>query len=241
MRRKNISLLIALTLPSLALSLSTEAKATETQRDKPAAQVTTTTSSRPQQEKPKQSPPTSYTVRSGDTLSAIADKQDQRYSDLLGRNRQFWANPDLIHPGNKVRLTGKVHTPPAPRSASAAESQPLQKSYPTKKRSAPSRSSSPAPATGSPKAYAQSVLGPAQYSCLNSLFNRESGWNVYATNPSSGAYGIPQALPGHKMASAGSDWRTNGVTQVKWGISYANNRYGSACGAWNHFLRNNWY
>ena len=63
---------------------------------------------------------------------------------------------------------------------------------------------------------------------------RESGWNVYADNPSSSAYGIPQALPGSKMASAGADWATNPVTQIRWGLGYIQDRYGSPCGAWGH-------
>ena len=94
---------------------------------------------------------------------------------------------------------------------------------------------------GSPRAYARSVLDASQFACLDSLWNRESGWSVHASNPSSGAYGIPQALPGSKMASAGSDWRTNGVTQVKWGLSYIRSVYGTPCGAWAHSQSNGWY
>lgn len=103
-----------------------------------------------------------------------------------------------------------------------------------------SRSTNRATAS-SPRGYARSALSAGQFSCLNALAIRESGWNVYATNPSSGAYGIPQALPGSKMASAGSDWRTNGVTQVKWMISYVNARYGSPCGAWGFWQSHHWY
>jgi hypothetical protein len=80
-----------------------------------------------------------------------------------------------------------------------------------------------------------------QMSCLDSLWTKESGWNHLAQNPSSGAYGIPQALPGDKMATFGDDWRTNPATQIKWGLSYIDNRYGTPCGAWNFFLNNNWY
>lgn len=80
-----------------------------------------------------------------------------------------------------------------------------------------------------------------QYSCLVALWNRESHWNVYAHNPSSGAYGIPQALPGSKMASAGEDWATNPETQILWGIGYIAARYGTPCGAWEHSERMNWY
>ena len=80
-----------------------------------------------------------------------------------------------------------------------------------------------------------------QFSCLDSLYTRESNWNVYADNPTSSAYGIPQALPGSKMASAGSDWATNPVTQIRWGLGYIEDRYGSPCGAWGHSQSNGWY
>lgn len=80
-----------------------------------------------------------------------------------------------------------------------------------------------------------------QFSCLVNLWNYESGWRWNATNRSSGAYGIPQALPASKMASVGSDWRTNAKTQIKWGLNYIKGRYGSPCGAWSHFKSYNWY
>jgi hypothetical protein len=72
-----------------------------------------------------------------------------------------------------------------------------------------------------------------QFGCLDSLWTRESGWNVHADNPSSSAYGIPQALPGSKMSSEGADWATNPVTQIRWGLGYIQDRYGSPCGAWS--------
>ncbi|WP_245154781.1 lytic transglycosylase domain-containing protein [Nocardioides sp. 1609] len=80
-----------------------------------------------------------------------------------------------------------------------------------------------------------------QFGCLDSLYTRESGWNVYADNPSSSAYGIPQSLPGSKMASAGADWATNPVTQIRWGLGYIEDRYGSPCGAWAHSESHGWY
>ncbi|WP_308194539.1 MULTISPECIES: hypothetical protein [unclassified Microbacterium] len=83
--------------------------------------------------------------------------------------------------------------------------------------------------------------GDDQFSCLVSLWNKESGWNYRASNPSSGAYGIPQALPGSKMGSAGSDWQTNPATQIAWGLGYIDGRYGSPCGAWGHSQSNGWY
>ena len=89
------------------------------------------------------------------------------------------------------------------------------------------------------KAYAASRLpsygwGSDQFRCLDLLWTRESGWRADAYNGSSGAYGIPQSLPGSKMASAGADWRTNAATQINWGLGYIDARYGSPCGAWAH-------
>ncbi|MDR1393857.1 MAG: ubiquitin-like domain-containing protein [Bifidobacteriaceae bacterium] len=83
--------------------------------------------------------------------------------------------------------------------------------------------------------------GDDQFACLLPLWQRESGWRVNAQNRSSGAYGIPQALPGSKMASAGADWRTNPATQIKWGLGYISGRYKTPCGAWSAFLQKGWY
>ena len=80
-----------------------------------------------------------------------------------------------------------------------------------------------------------------QWTCLLNLWNRESGWVYDATNTASGAYGIPQALPGSKMASAGADWQTNPATQIKWGLGYISSIYGTPCGAWDHELSTGFY
>ncbi|WP_422771742.1 lytic transglycosylase domain-containing protein [Plantactinospora sp. WMMC1484] len=77
--------------------------------------------------------------------------------------------------------------------------------------------------------------------CLDKLFTKESGWNHKAENRSTGAYGIPQALPGSKMASAGSDWKTSPATQIKWGLSYIKGRYDTPCGAWTYFQNEGFY
>lgn len=100
--------------------------------------------------------------------------------------------------------------------------------------------------TGDPRGIAQAMLADYgwsadQFSCLDSLWQRESNWNHLAQNPSSGAYGIPQALPGSKMASHGADWQTNPRTQISWGLAYIEGRYGTPCGAWNSFLAKGWY
>lgn len=83
--------------------------------------------------------------------------------------------------------------------------------------------------------------GDDQFGCLVSLWDRESGWNYQSYNSSSGAAGIPQALPGSKMASAGADWQTNPATQIAWGLGYIAGRYGNPCGAWAHSESNGWY
>ena len=78
------------------------------------------------------------------------------------------------------------------------------------------------------------------FGCLKDIWNRESGWRYDAENPS-GAYGIPQALPGSKMSSAGADWQTNPATQIKWGLGYIQQVYGSPCAAWSHEQSTGWY
>ena len=83
--------------------------------------------------------------------------------------------------------------------------------------------------------------GEVQYSCLETLWFRESNWNHKATNSTTGAYGIPQSLPGRKMAKFGADWKTNPATQIQWGANYIDKRYGSPCEALDYFHAHNWY
>ncbi|WP_369778892.1 transglycosylase SLT domain-containing protein [Streptomyces sp. R33] len=87
----------------------------------------------------------------------------------------------------------------------------------------------------------QMIKDPAQFAAFDKIISHESGWDHTATNASSGAYGLAQALPGSKMASAGADWKTNPATQIKWGLDYMNSRYGSPVGAWNFWQANHWY
>ncbi|WP_242900954.1 lytic transglycosylase domain-containing protein [Actinomadura terrae] len=105
----------------------------------------------------------------------------------------------------------------------------------------------PVPA-GEAQAIARGMMGSfgsaftksGQFGCLVNLWNKESHWNTHAANPS-GAYGIPQALPGSKMSSAGSDWQNSARTQIKWGLGYIKGRYGSPCAAWSHSQSVGWY
>ncbi len=100
--------------------------------------------------------------------------------------------------------------------------------------------------TADPRTLAKALMptfgmSPSQFGCLDNIWSQESGWNVHADNPSSSAYGIPQSLPGSKMASAGPDWANNAETQIRWGLGYIKARYGSPCAAWSYKQGAGWY
>jgi len=134
-------------------------------------------------------------------------------------------------------------------AAKAAAQQAAQQQAPqqqaTQQQTAAQQPATSAP-SGSPQQIAEQMLSQfgwssGQFSCLQPLWALESGWNIYASNPSSGAYGIPQALPGSKMASAGPDWQSNAATQIRWGLTYIQGTYGSPCAAWSHEQADGWY
>jgi hypothetical protein len=138
------------------------------------------------------------------------------------------------------RRAAKLAAQRAARAAAAATPSPATSPAP-----AGTAGSAPRP-SGNPQKIAEGMLSSygwssSDFGCLVSLWNLESGWNVYATNPSSGAYGIPQALPGSKMASAGPDWQSDAATQIRWGLGYIKSLYGSPCGAWSHEQADGWY
>ena len=144
---------------------------------------------------------------------------------------------------------GKARKEAAQRAAErAAQQQAASSSSSTSSSSSsqPAAASVSASGGNSPsaaRAYARSAMasrygwGGDQFTCLNNLWNRESGWRVNAANPS-GAYGIPQALPGSKM---GSGWQSSATVQVNWGLGYIKSRYGTPCGAWGHSQSTGWY
>jgi hypothetical protein len=128
------------------------------------------------------------------------------------------------------------------QSSAVPAAQPVTAAQPSP---SPSPTSAPPAASGSPQQIAEAMLGSfgwssSQFSCLDPLWAQESGWSVTAANPD-GAYGIPQALPGSKMASAGPDWQTDAATQIRWGLEYIQATYGSPCGAWAHEQATGWY
>ncbi|MFH0174668.1 transglycosylase SLT domain-containing protein [Streptomyces cacaoi] len=91
------------------------------------------------------------------------------------------------------------------------------------------------------QAMAAQMVPSGQFQCFSNIVDHESSWNYHAVNASSGAYGLFQALPAGKYASAGSDWQTNPATQIKWGLNYMDSRYGSPCEAWSFWQANHWY
>jgi hypothetical protein len=142
---------------------------------------------------------------------------------------------DVTTPAPVVQAPQPAPSPAAPAPAQAPAPAPQQ----------PAVAVPPATPSGTAQQIAMSMLASygwssSEFSCLEPLWQRESGWNVYAGNPD-GAYGIPQALPGSKMASAGADWQTDAATQIRWGLSYIQSRYGSPCAAWAHSEATGWY
>lgn len=143
----------------------------------------------------------------------------------------------------KAAATKKAAAVAAQRKAASAAAAKARKAAAA--RSARSSVRSIAPFTGSNRTLGRQMAAARgwtgdQWVCLNNLWTKESGWRHKAAS-TSGAYGIPQALPGTKMASAGSDWKTNPATQIKWGLNYIDNRYGTPCSAWRHFQAKRWY
>jgi hypothetical protein len=142
----------------------------------------------------------------------------------------------------KKRAPAPHRAAPAPAPAAPAPAPAVTKA--AQAAPAPVVTTAPAPSAYSGlSAYqiAERIVPSGQFGCFDWIVSRESGWSVTATNPSSGAYGLGQALPGSKMASAGSDWQTNPVTQIKWTLGYMDGRYGSPCGAEAFWQNNGWY
>lgn len=180
-----------------------------------------------------------YKVQGGDTLSGIAFDNDMAsWQPLAAANVDQVKNPDLIYIGQTLRVPSAALAPVIKRSAHAktVHISPLVKENKTFK---------PNYVAGDARSTARQLLSSrgwsGQWGCLNSLINRESGWQVHATNSGSGAYGIPQSLPGSKMATMGSDWRDSATTQLRWMMDYITARYGSPCGAWAHSQATGWY
>lgn len=173
-------------------------------------------------------------VQPGNTLDGLAEEYGLTWQEIYCANEQvIGPDPNLIIPGEKLYLeSAQCNT--VQQATAAAPSNPVQQ---------------PEDITGTPQQIAWQLLAsygndaPEQYSCLNSIIMSESSWNVNAQNPDSGAYGIPQALPGYKMAGPwGSDWQNSAYVQLYWMIKiYIPDVYGTPCAAWAFHLANGYY
>ncbi|KAF2414058.1 16S rRNA pseudouridylate synthase [Microbacterium sp. B35-04] len=202
-----------------------------------------------------QSLPAMYSTDFADAVTTLTASVGEQTQGLRGRLDAAVALKAQQEAEEKARKEAEAAAAAAAAEAAAAEA--AEAAAAAKKSSSSSGSSAPRPvyATGgavggtSPadaQATARAMLGnygwgDDQFGCLVSLWNKESGWNYQAYNRSSGAYGIPQALPGSKMGSAGADWQTNPATQIAWGLGYISGRYGTPCGAWGHSQSTGWY
>ncbi|AWB95305.1 hypothetical protein DCE93_06230 [Agromyces badenianii] len=142
-----------------------------------------------------------------------------------------------------VDLTKQTRAETARAEAAAAEFDRVQAEQAAAAAAALAQANTPDGARATARALAESKYGwgESQFQCLDRLWQKESGWSYTAYNASSGATGIPQSLPGSKMASAGADWQSNAATQISWGLDYIARGYGAPCTAWSHSQSVNWY
>ncbi len=197
---------------------------------------------------------------SGAAFSAIATRSGQTAAERgtqqsYQASRRFRVIADLqavatMLPPQQAAAHQAAAAQAAKRQAQAeliAKRETARKAAPAQQRSGQPPAAGSAPtAAGTPQSIARVMLGSfgwsaSQVSCLEPLWAGESGWSVTASNPSTGAYGIPQAMPASKMASAGPNWQTSAATQIRWGLGYIKSTYGSPCAAWSHEEADGWY
>lgn len=200
------------------------------------------------------------TVADRSAHAATAGKLDAApYLKPAGAGHTVVAAPFLAQAEAKHATPAAQAEPAAPAPAEQpAPAAPAEQPAPAAPAEQPAPAAAPAPAAPAPaaqpapavatdtspsgvRALAQSIVPAGQWAAFSNIVNHESSWNFQATNPSSGSYGLGQALPAGKMASAGSDWRTNPVTQIKWTLNYMNERYGSPNAAWAFWQNHHWY
>ncbi len=165
--------------------------------------------------------------------AAVAQVSSGRQGMVLAQERQKVILQDAATQAFSVTSAPKISTalPPSSGSQSGQTGAPIVPSTPPNPASAQGIAYKLLPSFG---------FSTNQFGCLNDIWSRESGWRYNAEN-ASGAYGIPQALPGSKMASAGPDWQTDPTTQIKWGLGYIKGRYGTPCDAWAAWQNQGWY
>ncbi len=189
-------------------------------------------------------------LTSFDQARAALEAQQFRYQAMLRAERAATAAARLAARQKAAReaaaAAAKQAAEQAAAAAQAANAQATAAAAQQQAQPQQTQQAVSTPVSGSPEQIAAAMLSQfgwssGQMSCLQPLWQRESGWNVSAYNAGSGAYGIPQALPGAKMASAGPDWQTDAATQIRWGLGYIQQIYGSPCAAWSHEEADGWY
>ncbi|MBA0051329.1 lytic transglycosylase domain-containing protein [Streptomyces sp. AJS327] len=176
------------------------------------------------------------------SLSQQADTQSSAATTAAKKSAEESARMQAAKDAAAKKLAAEKKKAAAAKKAAEEREEREEKASRDEERSDPGDfEQQPSYSVGEVKSMARQIVGGGQYQCFSNIVERESNWNYKATNPSSGAYGLVQALPGTKMASAGADWRTNPATQIKWGLNYMNDRYGSPCEAWEFWQANNWY
>ncbi len=179
----------------------------------------------------KSAPATVDTAELGEQIAALSDSSSLPERSVRDLTRQVRASTGTV----TTEVTAHNAQVAAQAAADAAAAQAAAEA------AAQANTPDGAKATARSMAASSYGWGDDQFSCLESLWQKESSWNYQAYNADGGATGIPQALPGSKMASAGSDWETNASTQIAWGLGYIDAVYGSPCSAWSHSQSTNWY
>lgn len=175
-----------------------------------------------------------------DTLAAVGSKVD---ASGLAASVASLGDYEELPIDSVVDLTRETRIEVAKAAAAAAEFDRVQAEQAAAAAAALAQANTPDGARAIARDLAASRYGwgESQFQCLSQLWQKESGWSYSAYNASSGATGIPQSLPGSKMATAGADWQTNAATQISWGLDYIQRGYGTPCSAWSHSQSMNWY
>jgi hypothetical protein len=196
-----------------------------------------------------------YTTTIGQQAAARSASDGVGQAVMFARMRSLQSDRQQQLAAQKAAAAKAAASKAAAAKASAAKATALKSAEREAARKAaaqrtqqaqPARQAAVTTPSGSPEQIAEQMLSQfgwssSQFSCLQPLWERESGWSVTAENPTSGAYGIPQSLPASQMSSAGADWQTDAATQIRWGLTYIQGRYGSPCGAWAHEESDGWY
>jgi hypothetical protein len=168
---------------------------------------------------------TASLTQQADTQAIAADAGAKKVAEESARKAAAKSAIEKKEAAEKAAKEAKERAEAKKAASRDASSFPVQSSY----------------TTAQIQAMASSMVPSGQFQCFSNIVDHESSWNYTAVNASSGAYGLFQALPGSKMSSVGSDWRTNPATQIKWGLNYMDSRYGSPCEAWSFWQANHWY